>query len=329
MIVDNKPVESNNHRDTELVDRSSLSPLFPYPFVFRNRDELNEYISSKLTLNGVVYYTKVVLGCFTFILPIFNMFMIYRSLLSQEKSFSDVYNIFHSIIFYGEFILVHLLLFVTLIFFIIDSLKDNNSLCLNKGRWIDFLDLEFTLMAFNMIKLIPILSLNGFNFVFTQICISGSIFKNYSRSSKIIAFIVLTFAIFIQFIFLLGLILLLILIKVYQISFVGEIINPLEWKINNWFLFIGFSANIINITDTPTISQLSFMWNITNETWSEDSNIWLHDQLGPKRKIYIFDQISQKIGFIKAFLWVRTMSAIDLHSLVRLPPPDERDSEHL
>jgi hypothetical protein len=270
-----------------------------------------------------------VLGVLTLILPLFNAFSIYRAMIYQRKDFSDAYSTFHGIIFYGEFAIVHILLLFTLISFIIHSCKGNNSSFSMKGRWINFLDIEFTLMAFNMLKLVPVLSVNGFNFLFNQICICAPTFRLYSRSSQIIAFTVLIFAIFIQLIVLLSIIMLMILVKVYQVSFVGEIKNPLEWTINYWLLFIGFAANIINITDTPTISQLSFMWNITNQTWSEDSNIWIHDQFVEKRKNYLYDQICQRIGFIKAFFWVRTMSAIDLHCLIRLPTSIENPSERV
>jgi hypothetical protein len=315
-----------------MVDKKSNENddiLFPYPFAFRNRDQLIEHISSKLTCNGAVYYTKIVLGVLTLILPMFNAFSIYRAMIYQRKDFSDIYSTFHGIIFYGEFAIVHTLLIINLIFFIIHNLKGDYSLSSSKGRWINFLDIEFTLMAFNMLKMVPVFSVNGFNFLYKQICICTPTFRLYSRSSQIIAFIVLILSIFIQLILLLGIIMLMILVKVYQISFVGEINNPLEWTISNWLLFIGFAANIINITDTPTISQLSFMWNITNQTWSHDSDLWIHDQFEERRKIYLYDQICQSIGFIKAFFWVRTMSAIDLHYLIRLPPSVENPSERV
>jgi hypothetical protein len=329
MSVNKKSSESINQNDVEKGETSSSSLLFPYPFVFRTRDQLNEYISTKLTSNGAVYYTKLVLGLLTLILPMFNAFSIYRNIIYQREDFSDAYSTFHAIIFYGEFAIVHGLLLITLILFIIHSIKDDYSSSLNRGRWINFFDTEFTLMAFNMLKLVPVLSVNGFNFLFQQIYICAPIFRMYSRSSQIFTFTILIFAIFIQLIFLLGIIMLMILVKVYQVSFVGEITNPLEWTINYWLLFIGFAANIINITDIPTISQLSFMWKIPNQTWSDDSNIWLHDRFAAKRKAYLFNQICQTLGFVKTFLWVRTMSAIDLHCLIRLPPSAEDISERL
>jgi hypothetical protein len=329
MIINKKSSENINQHDMENGDISSSSILFPYPFVFRNREQLNEYISTKLTSNGAVYYTKLVLGLLTLILPLFNAFSIYRNIIYQREDFSDVYSAFHAIIFYGEFAIVHVLLLITLILFIIHSIKDDYSSSLIRGRWIIFFDTEFTLMAFNMIKMVPVLSVNGFNFLCKQICICVPIFRMYSRSSQIIAFTVLVLVIFIQLIFLLGVIILMILVKVYQISFVGELRNPLEWTINYWLLFIGFAANIINITDTPTISQLSFMWEIPNQTWSSNLNLWLHDKLASKRKAYLFNQICQTLGFVKAFLWVRTMSAIDLHCLIRLPPSDEDTSKRI
>jgi hypothetical protein len=135
--------------------------------------------------------------------------------------------------------------------------------------------------------------------------------------------------IFIQIIILIGLLILLNLVKVYQVSFVGQTTNPLQWPINQWLLFIGFAANIINITDTPTISQLSFMWDLTNKNWSDDSDLWVPDHLAPKRKSYIVDKICENFGFIKTFLWIRTMSAIDLHALVRLTPSIQHSSEHI
>jgi hypothetical protein len=224
-------------------------------------------------------------------------------MIYQREDFSDAYSTFHAIIFYGEFAIVHGLLLITLILFIIHSIKNDYSSSLNRGRWINFFDTEFTLMAFNMLKLVPVLSVNGFNFLFQQIYICAPIFRMYSRSSQIFTFTILIFAIFIQLIF--------------------------EWTINYWLLFIGFAANIINITDIPTISQLSFMWKIPNQTWSDDSNIWLHDRFAAKRKAYLFNQICQTLGFVKTFLWVRTMSAIDLHCLIRLPPSAEDISERL
>ena len=110
-------------------------------------------------------------------------------------------------------------------------------------------------MAFNLIKLIPILAVNGFNFLFMQIAVTASIFLKYSRSSQALAFTLLSIVIVIQVIFLIGSLIFINLIKVYQVSFVGEVRDPLLWTINQWLLFIGFAANIINITDIPTVSQ--------------------------------------------------------------------------
>jgi hypothetical protein len=317
----------------DIIDRDlkneDLSPLFPYSFIFRSRDELNEHITNKLTCNGVFYYTKVVLGIFTLILPLFNVFSVYRAMIYQREDFADLYSVFHSLIFYGEFALVHFLVLGTLILFIIHHIKSKTGLFSSRGDWVNLLDAQFTLMAFNLIKLIPILAVNGFNFLSTQISVTAPIFLRYSRSSQVVAFTVLAIAVSFQAIVLVGLLILINLVKVYQVSFVGEIKDPLLWTVNQWLLFIGFAANIINITDIPTVSQLSFMWDITNKYWSHDVDLWLHDPLASKRKVYIYDQIARHIGFVKTFFWVRTMSAIDLHALVRLPPPDERQSENL
>ena len=309
------------------LEHEDSSPLFPNPFVFRSRDELNEHITNKLISNRVVYYTKVILGIFTLLLPLFNLFTVYRSVIYQPEDFADTYSVFHSLIFYGEFVLVHCLLLGILILFIIHNFKNGSRPCSSGGEWINLLDLEFTLMAFNLIKLIPILAVNGFNFLFMQIAVTASIFLKYSRSSQALAFTLLSIVIVIQVIFLIGSLIFIHLIKVYQVSFVGEVRDPLLWTINQWLLFIGFAANIINITDIPTVSQLSFMWDITNKTWSSDTNLWFHDQFASKRKIDVFDQICRKIGFIKAFLWVRTMSAIDLHGIVRLHPAHQHPSQ--
>ena len=78
-----------------------------------------------------------------------------------------------------------------------------------------------------MIKLFSVLSVNDFHFLFIQINLCAVTFPQYSRSSKILAFIVLILAIFFQTIGLLAL----ILVKVYQISFVGEYANPLDWPV--------------------------------------------------------------------------------------------------
>jgi hypothetical protein len=45
------------------------------------------------------------------------------------------------------------------------------------------------------------------------------------------------------------------------------------------------------------------------------------------RKIYLMTQICQTLGFIKGFLWLRSMSAEGLHALLRLPPSVEQSSE--
>ncbi|CAF1173555.1 unnamed protein product [Adineta steineri] len=309
-----------------MIDTSSQ--LFSNTFIFRNEEQLEEYISNKITYNPVSYHLKIILGILTLILPVFNLFMVYRSVIYQPEDFADIYSVFHSIIFYGEFTLVHLLLFYTLIKFLIENFKNKYVLCSGQGRWINLLDVEFTLMAFNMIKLIPIISLTGFNFLSTQIYVCTPIFKKYSKSIRIILFCIFIFVISFQIIFLISLLLLLLLIKVYQVSFVGQTRNPSNWPINQWLLFLGFSANIINITDTPTITQLAFMWNITSRIWSNDSNMWIPDRLLLKRKIYIYDRFCEKFGFIKSFFWIRTMSAIDVHSLVRLSPSVERISEN-
>ena len=329
MCSEQKSSEIENSHRLENGEQSSLSLQFPYPFIFRNDDQIIEYIQEKLPSNKVVYYTKLLLGPLTLILPLFNLFSIYRSLIYQRKSVSDSYTVFHSIIFYGEFAIVHLLLIWTLIRFLVDGFTIDSSSHLNKSRWINLLDTEFTLMAFNMIKLVPVLSVSGFNFISLQMGLCASIFPVYSCSSQVIAFSFLVFVVLVEILFLLSLIMLMMLVKVYQVSFVGEISNPLEWTVNDWLLFIGFAANIINITDTPIISQLAHMWNITNRTWAADSNLWLHDQFAEKRKILIYQRILEKLGFIKTFFWVRTMSAIDLHCLVRLPPASANSSEQL
>ncbi|UJR19878.1 hypothetical protein I4U23_023011 [Adineta vaga] len=305
----------------DLEKNDITSPLFPYPFIFRNQQQLKEYIWHYLTKNKVLHVTKLVLGVLTLVLPLLNVFMVYRSLIHQQEDSADVYSVFHSIIFYGEFVLVHVLVFGTLIAFLYRKFKNTQSICSNKGEWINLLDMEITFMAFNMIKLIPIISLNSFNLLMKQISICAPIFLRYSRSSQIVTFSLLTLFILMELVVVIILLLSISLVKVYQVSFVGEKLNPLVWTHNQWLLFIGFAANIINITDTPTVSQLSFMWDITNKTWSDDVNMWFIDEFARKRKTYILDEICEKLGFVKGFLWVRTMSAIDLHCIVRLPPP--------
>ena len=80
--------------------------------------------------------------------------------------------------------------------------------------------------------------------------------------------------------------------------------NPFQW-----FLFVGFCGNIVNLSDIPTISQVFFMWDISNQNWSED-------KLAETRKIHLFTQICERLGFIRGFLWLRTMSTSDLRCLV-------------
>ncbi len=46
------------------------------------------------------------------------------------------------------------------------------------------------------------------------------------------------------------------------------------------------------------------MWDITNQNWSFDSNMWLLDKSAETRKIYLFAQICQTLGFIKDFFVV-------------------------
>ncbi|CAF0952074.1 unnamed protein product [Adineta ricciae] len=315
--------------DLDHEGKDETSALFPYPFTFRTREQLQEYFVKELTKNRVVYVIKIVLGSLTLVLPLLNVFMVYRSVVYQREDFGDTYSAFHSIIFYGEFALVHVTVFFVLIDFLYHKLKSRQSLFSNKGEWVNLLDVEFTFMAFNLIKLIPILSVNSFNFILTEISICTPIFLKYSRSVQAVTFTLLTLIISIQVIIVLALLLLINLVKVYQVSFVGETRNPLLWSQNQWLLFIGFAANIINITDTPTISQLSFMWTLMNKTWSHDTNMWFMDKLGSKRKIHIVNQLYERLGFLKAFLWLRTMSAIDLHCIVRLPPPLEESSSHM
>ncbi|CAF1467249.1 unnamed protein product [Adineta ricciae] len=314
---------------TDKLDESKITfddsscILFPYPFIFRDRNELTKYISDDLKTNQIVYNTKLLLGLLTLVLPTLNMFMIYHSVIHQQEDFADTYSTFHSIIYYGEFTLVHLLLFGTFVRFLCNIYKAKKSLCASKGEWVNLLDTEFTLMAFNMIKLIPIVSLNGFNIISKEISISVSVFSNYSRPKRIISFTILTLIIFIELITLISTLFLLTLVKVYQISFVGHVSDPSEWTSDQWLLFIGFAANIINITDTPTISQLSSMWDLTNKTWSNDVKLWFVDDQAAERKSYVIDQICKAFGFIKTFLWVRTVTANDLHCLVRLPPSEQ------
>jgi hypothetical protein len=85
------------------------------------------------------------------------------------------------------------------------------------------------------------------------------------------------------FLFLFTLLIVIILVKVYQLSFAGQMINLFLWTMNQWFLFVGFSANIINLSNIPTISQISFLWNICNQTWSLYSSMWIKDELTATR----------------------------------------------
>jgi hypothetical protein len=60
MIIDKKSSEIISEDNVENGDTSSTL-LFPYPFGFCNRDQLNEHISSKLTCNEAIYYTIIIL----------------------------------------------------------------------------------------------------------------------------------------------------------------------------------------------------------------------------------------------------------------------------
>jgi hypothetical protein len=48
-------------------------------------------------------------------------------------------------------------------------------------RWIYFLDVQFTLMIFGVLKLMPIISVHGFNFLSTHINVIVPIVQKYSR----------------------------------------------------------------------------------------------------------------------------------------------------
>jgi hypothetical protein len=157
----------------------------------------------------------------TLFLPLFNVFTIYRNVIRQCEDFDDAYSAFHSIVFYGEFIELHLLIVISLIYFMIQNLKCDYSSCPCKSRWIYFLDIQFTLMTFGMLKLIPIISTNGFTFLFTQINLAVPMIRKYSKLSQIILFALLILSFFFQFVLLFGLLILIILVRVYQLSFVG------------------------------------------------------------------------------------------------------------
>ena len=321
-------VEKKSTVEINLDDQSS-SELFPYPFVFRTRSELSEHISQKFDHDRILYYPKLVSGLSTLILPLFNVFTIYRNVIHQREDFADAYSIFHSIVFYGEFLQLHLFIWIFFIVFTFRNLKSGKTFCPSKGRWIYFFDVLFTLMTFGMLKLVPIFSTHGINFLYTQMNFIIPVIRKLSKSLQPIAFIILILLMFIEFLFLFGLLILIILVKVYQLSFVGEVESPSQWSINQWFLFIGFCGNIINLSDIPTISQASFMWDISNQNWSEDSNTWSQDKFAETRKIHLFTEICQTLGFIKGFLWLRSMSASDLHSLVRSPSSTEHSSDHV
>jgi hypothetical protein len=323
MADDKISTGTNMHHDLECADESSSLPLFPSLFVFRDRAQLHEHILEKFTKDRVIYYPKLLSGFITLILPIFNIFTIYRNMIYQRQNPSNGYNVFHLIIFYGEFVEVHTLMLGALFLFILRVRKHYWPSWPGSGRWIHFLDIEFTLMTFDMFKLIPLISVNGFKFILTQIYVTVPTFRKHSLSSQILAFTVLVIAVCLQFVFLLALLLIIVLVKVYQLSFVGEVKDPLQWTINQWLLFTGFSANIINLGDIPTISQLSYMWAIISHTWSPDSNMWLSDEYAATRQIYLAAQICRRLGTVKGFLWLRAMSADDLHSLIRLPPSAE------
>jgi hypothetical protein len=122
-----------------MVEYVGRSPLFPYTFVFRSRTQLNEHIPSEFTNDGVVYYPKLVSGLITLILPLFNVFTIYRNVIHQREDFDDAYSVFHSIAFYGEFIELHFLIFISFVYLIyfngIWNVKINSH---NFNQWFHF-----------------------------------------------------------------------------------------------------------------------------------------------------------------------------------------------
>jgi hypothetical protein len=83
-----------------------------------------------------------------------------------------------------------------------------------------------------MVKLIPIFSTNGFSFLFTQINVTVPFIRKYSRFSQIIPFTIL---------------ILTILVKVYQLSFVGQVTDPFERTI--YWIFSKYHSSVVKLPE--------------------------------------------------------------------------------
>jgi len=75
-----------------------------------------------------------------------------------------------------------------------------SSIAVTYPRWIYFLDVQFTLMIFGVSKLLPIISVHGFNFLSTHINVIVPIVQKYSRLFQMFAFLIVALFIFIYFI---------------------------------------------------------------------------------------------------------------------------------
>jgi hypothetical protein len=67
---------------------------------------------------------------------------------------------------------------------------------------------------------------------------------------------------------------------------------------------------LIYLIRIPTISQISFLWNICNQTWSLNSCMCVKDELTETRWIHLFDKMCRKTLEIFCFILRKLVSEL-------------------